>query len=147
MSQVSKKFLNPKVENRIKDLFLTTIQGLKDKSEILDFLTDFLSPTENTMLSKRLSIAFLIERGYTDRNISSVLKVSTSTIRSVDISYRGSKAYKKIINNIVADEEFVKSFYGLFEGVSGILAAGSSKSMAWGSIKKGLRLKRLEKPF
>ncbi len=61
MTQVSKYPISDLVYQRILEIFFETLVGIKTKAEAYQFIKDFLSPTEQTMLSKRLAIAFLLE--------------------------------------------------------------------------------------
>ena len=64
MTQVSKRFLQKQVEERILDLFWTSLSSLSAKDKVSLFLDDLLSPTEKLMLSKRVAIAFMLMKGY-----------------------------------------------------------------------------------
>ncbi|HLB60782.1 MAG TPA: Trp family transcriptional regulator [Patescibacteria group bacterium] len=105
MTQVSKYPMHPDLERRMFDIFYQTIAELKSKDQVRIFLYDLLSPTERTMLSKRLAIATLLLKGNSYDMIRSTLKVSTSTIvtikRWLDEEGRG---YKKAIEKLLRKE-------------------------------------------
>ncbi len=94
------------------DLFLTSIASLRLSDEVRSFLDDFLSPTEQVMLAKRLSIAFLLYKGYTHRDISQLLKVSSGTVNkvSIDLQIKGM-GYRKVIETIISKEK-KEAFWG-----------------------------------
>ena len=109
MSQVSKYPISKEIADRIFEIFLTTFTHLKDKGEADQFISDLLTPTEKIMLAKRLAIAFLLEKNYDYRAIQKILRVSTGTITTVNISRNlGSEGYKKVISKILKAEIFTK---------------------------------------
>lgn len=109
MSQVSKRFLHKKVEDRILDLFWTSLSSLPTKQKVALFLDDLLTPTEKIMLSKRLAIAFMLMKGHNYPTINERLKVSDPTIWNVrtGLSLSG-KGYKMVIKEIMNQEKWEK---------------------------------------
>ena len=83
MSQVSKRVLSPSIQERLFQNFWDMFADIKSAKDIQIFLEDFLSPTEKVMLAKRMTIAILFAKGHDHRSISSMLKVSTSTINNI----------------------------------------------------------------
>lgn len=106
MAQVSKYPIRDDVAKRIFQIFIKTLIAVKKEEDAYDLMEDFFSPTEQIMLAKRLSIAFLLEKGYDYRSIRTILRVSSPTIASVNLSlkYKG-KGYKNVINKILKEEE------------------------------------------
>lgn len=103
---MSKYPIHKDVEKRIFEVFKSTISNLKNAEDIEDFLEDFLSPVEKIMLAKRLSIAVLLAKGYRYQTITSILRVTPSTIASVNISLKYSgKGYKKMVEKILQNEK------------------------------------------
>ncbi len=109
MAQVSKRFLAKKVEERILDLFWTSLSSVSTKQDIAFFLEDLLSPTEKLMLAKRLAIAFMLIKGYDYPSINERLKVSDPTIWTVklNLTHRG-KGYRLAIERIMTAEKWNK---------------------------------------
>lgn len=106
MTQVSRRPVHKKVEERMFEIFERTISYLRSSEDIKDFLKDFLSPVEKIMLAKRLSIAVLLGKGYTYPSIKQMLRVTPSTIATVSLSLKYSgKGYKNIVNKILRDEK------------------------------------------
>src|SRR3972149_5900235 len=103
MAQISKRFLDKDLEKRITSIFTRTIKDLKNELEIENFISDLLSPTERTMLFKRLAIAVMLTKGYTYETIDHVLKVSTPKIMAVSTQLKHStrNGYKKITRKIL----------------------------------------------
>ena len=83
MSQVSKRMLSPDIQERLFQNFWEMFADIKTAKQIKSFFEDFLSPTEKIMLAKRMTIAILFSQGYDHRAISSMLKVSTTTVNNV----------------------------------------------------------------
>lgn len=80
MAQVSKQALERDIEEAVSDLFLKGISELNDRTELAFMLNDLLTNTERSIISKRLTVAFLLHKGYDHRTIAYVLKVSTPTV-------------------------------------------------------------------
>lgn len=119
MAQISKRFLKKKVEERIIDLFWTSISSLSTKERVSLFLDDLLTPTEKVMLSKRLAIAFMLIKGYSYPVINNLLRVSDSTIWNVkaNLTFKG-KGYKAVIGEIMKKEtwgQFWEELNNFFE--------------------------------
>ena len=107
MAQVSKRYLQKQVEERILDLFWTSLSSISTKENISIFLNDLLTPTEKLMLSKRLAIAFMLVKGHIYPVINEKLKVSDQTIWNVKshLAIRG-KGYKMVIYQIMTKEKW-----------------------------------------
>lgn len=80
MSQISRRFLAKKVEERILNLFISAIMLVQTESSVVSFIDGILTPTEKVMLSKRFSIAFMLLEGYDYNQIQDALKVSSATV-------------------------------------------------------------------
>lgn len=112
MAQVSKYPISKVVADRIFEVFIKTLIGIKDKKEADDFTYDLFSPTEKIMLSKRIAIAFLLLKGYQYREISKILRVSLTTIGSVSLSIKhGRGSYEKVLTKITKEED-LEDFFG-----------------------------------
>lgn len=71
---------------------------LQSKQEVIAFLHDFLSPKEIQTLDLRLHVAYLIQQGYSYRQISKQTGVSTATITRVARSFaRGHGGYQMVL--------------------------------------------------
>ena len=119
MAQVSKYPLSKDIEERMFDVFWQTIAGLKTKQSVKKFLHDLLSPTEKTMLAKRLGIAILLLKGYDYRSISHALKVSTATIMLINNWLKtGGEGYKMVIKKLLKQEKQAEFWDNLEEKLS-----------------------------
>ena len=99
------------------------------------------------MLAKRLSVAFLLSKGYNYREISRILRVSTGTVNRVALAYKEGMYYKTVIEKILNDEK-VDEFWQEVGGiVSKLLSSGGSKSGTWRYLKEEIRKKKQSKVF
>lgn len=134
MPQVSRRTMNKQVEEKILALFTEVISDLTKKEEIEVFLLDFLSPTERTMLAKRLGIALLLSRGYGYEDISDLLKVSWDTVGRVSLWLkRSGKGFEVAIQKILAKEQ-KREFLISLEKLLAKMVSGHPA--AWGRINR-----------
>lgn len=144
MAQVSKYPVHKDVEKRMLEIFKTTISSLNSTSDIDDFLSDFLSPVEQIMLAKRLSIAVLLAKGYSYPSIRQVLRVTPSTIASVSLNLKYSgRGYKKMVEKILSEEK-QKEFWQKIEDLLANIppSKGSDWSYWRGEYEKKKRRKK-----
>ncbi len=92
MAQISKRSLEKSIEEGVSDLFLKGIAKLEGQTEAAFLLQDLLTSTEISIISKRLAVSFMLGRGYDQRTIANVLKVSTPTVWRMNekLKQRGS---------------------------------------------------------
>ncbi len=147
MPQVSKYPIPKDIYKRIFDIFLKTLEGLKTKKNLEGFLNEFLTPTEQVMLAKRLAIAFLILKGYSYREISEILRVSISTVGFVSLDLKEGTYYKKVIEKVLRNEEVEDFIESVGEKVATLFAAASSKSGSWRYLRDEIRKRRMRKAF
>lgn len=147
MTQVSKYPITDNVYQRILDIFFKSLVEIKTGDEAKQFIKDFLSPAEQIMLSKRLAIAFLLEKKYEFREISRILRVSLSTVAKVSMMRKyGGEGYQKIINKILKEEQ-VKDFLAkVGESLTEVMGKGKG-SGTWRYLHQELKTKRQAKPF
>ena|SRR3989338_153191 len=147
MIQVSKQFLGKEIEKRVFEIFLSALSNIRGKEKIEIFLADFLSPTEKIMLAKRLSIAFLLHKGYDQRAISKILKVSLSTINRVSLRLQiGGEGYTKVISEIILNEKVDEFWYKLDDLISGLVPPKGRSWKHWRREQWEKKASR-QKPF
>ena len=147
MTQISKYPIHKDVEKRMFEIFKSTISRLTISEDIEDFLEDFLSPVEKIMLSKRLSIAILLAKGYTYPLIARVLRVTPSTISTVSLRLKYSgKGYKKAVERIL-NQEKKDNFWQRIEDV--LAKIPNSKGSDWSYQRKKYeeQKRQKKKPF
>lgn len=147
MTQISKYPISDKIYQRILEIFLKSLVKIETNDEAQQFIKDFLSPTEQIMLAKRLAIAFLLEQNYEFREISRILRVSLTTIARVSLMRKiGGVGYQKIIHKLL-NEEQLKEFLGnIAESLTGLMSAGKG-STTWRYLNQELKNKKQSKPF
>ena len=101
MVQVSKRKLNPKVWDQIYRIFLKAIKKTTRGKETQLLINFLLTETEKIVLTKRLAIGLLLEKGLDYDQIKSALKVSQGTIASVKVRLEVFPEYKKLIDDIL----------------------------------------------
>lgn len=147
MTQVSKIPLRKEIEKRIFEIFLTCLAKVRFKDEVDKFVQDLLSPTEQLMLAKRLSIAFLLHKGYDQRSICRILKVSLSTINRVSLKLQlAGEGYQKVIKEIIRDEKFDEFWQRLDDFISDIVPPKGRNWSQWRQERWRAKIAR-QKPF
>ena len=137
MTQVSKRYLSEKVQKRMYEIFVKAVIKAGSKGEAVHFLTDLLSPTEQIMLAKRLAIAYLlINTNMSQRDVSSLLKVSLTTVGkiSLTLTVQGS-GYRRIVKSLV-DEEKVEEIMNKILDVVGALPPKGRNWSTWRKDKE-----------
>lgn len=121
MSQVSRRYLNPKVEQQIFSTFIESFTSLSSTDKATSFLYDLLSPVEQVMLGKRLAIAYMLMKGRSQRAIADTLKVSQPTVNKVNASLKIGSGYHTIISHMLQKEKIVAFFDKLEEKLDHLL--------------------------
>lgn len=107
MSQISKTNLNPTIQKEMYNQFYWVISKCGNVKEVGSLLSELLTPTERTIIAKRLFIGVLLTKGYSYREIRSLLRVSFPTIRMVGFWLEhGGSGYKIAIERILGQDEF-----------------------------------------
>ncbi|MDP2860543.1 MAG: YerC/YecD family TrpR-related protein [bacterium] len=147
MAQVSKHPISKAVEERIFEIFSEAVRDLKNPAEIREFFSDFLSPTEEIMLAKRLAISVLLAKEYSYEDIKKILRVSPPTISRVAgfLKYTG-EGYKRVVEKILTDEKAEEFWQKIDDVLHGLVPP---KAQNWSYWRKDLEEKkrRRKKPF
>ncbi|MBI4999416.1 hypothetical protein HZB97_01445 [Candidatus Gottesmanbacteria bacterium] len=147
MTQVSKYPISDKVYQRILEMFFKSLVEIKTDDEAQQFIKDFLSPTEQVMLAKRLAIAFLLEKNYEFREISKILRVSLTTVARVSLMRKiGGEGYRRIIEKLLREEQVKDFLLRVGESLTDLMSKGKG-SGTWRYLHHELKSKRREKPF
>ena len=147
MTQVSKYPISKDVYKRIFEVLSKAVANNKKEEDSLSFLREFLTPTEQIMLAKRLAIIFLLEKDYNYREISRILRVSTGTVGKTALMYSDGVFLPRVVKRIMSDEEMEKFWLGVGEKVTALFAAGGSKSKSWVYLRDEIRKKNKGKAF
>lgn len=142
MTQVSKYPISKDVADRIFEVFIKSLQSVRNSVEAEDFAYDLFSPTEKIMLAKRIAIAFLLLKGYQYREISKMLRVSLTTIGSVNLTLKqGRGAYQKILERIAKEEKLEDFFINVAEKLLSPFAI-QRKGSAWRYLSQEVKKSR-----
>lgn len=107
MTQVSKHKLNKQVYEKIFSLFPQFLGRLSRKGHQQLIFDALFSRTEQTMVAKRIAIAFMLVKGCGYAEISSKLKVSYGTVAKIaEILKNSSPEFVKELNLIAKDDAF-----------------------------------------
>lgn len=148
MSQVSKYPISDTVYKRILGIFLQSLIKLHTKEESQQFIKDFLTPTEQIMLAKRLAIAFLLEKKYDFRTIGRILRVSVTTIARVNLMRKiGGEGYHKIIGKLLTEEQVKDFLLKTGEMVATEFGSVGAGKGVWRYLHHELEKKRRSQPF
>lgn len=148
MTQISRYPISKAVYERIVEVFFGILVRIKTKKEARQFLEDFLTPTEQVMLTKRLAIAFLLEKSYDHRTIAKVLRVSSGTIARVNLVKKyGGDGYQKMIGKLMRDELIEDFLLGVAQAISALGGLGGKGSGSWRYLHREIEKKRKEKTF
>ncbi len=143
MSQVSRRYLPPKVSSQIFEMFLSTLTSLSSPSAVSSFIEDLLSPTEQIMLGKRLAIAYMLKKGYTHRDIVNTLKVGLATVNKVSLTLKlNGNGYESVINHMLKVQKISDFFLRLDEKIDQILPP---KGSSWSAHYHRANAERIKK--
>jgi len=113
MVNVSKKKLQKDVLNQINNRLVETVAVLKTNDSTKNFINDLLGESEKIVLAKRLSIVFMLQENISWYRISTLLKVSDTTVKKIAVKIdRGG--YKNILK-IVKQKKNRRAFWAGME--------------------------------
>lgn len=139
MSQVSLRYLNPKTEQQIFDIFIESFTSISSPQKASDFLYDLLSPVEQVMLGIRLAIAYMLMKGHPQRTVADILKVSQPTVTKVNACLKMGTGYRAIISQMLRREKVVEFFDKLDEKLDHLLPP---KGANWSEHYKHMHAQR-----
>ena len=144
MTQVSRRFMKEEVKLKIDQLFYESLLSCNSKKSTQEFIEDLLTSTEKVMLAKRLTIAYLLLKGYPYEIINKTLKVSYPTIRIVALTlkYKGN-GLRNVLKEVIKRRNWHKLFEEIGEAAIDIL--GSGKGGNWKATKSFLYQRKAER--
>ena len=106
MPQVSRRILNQKTQDKIFSLFISSIIICNSKNLATSLVKDLFTPSERIMLSKRFSIAYMLNEKYDYDSICEILRVSRTTVGCVSnwLKEKG-EGFRIVIKKIKNDEK------------------------------------------
>lgn len=105
MTQVSKRILGKRLEEKINETFWEVVVKLKKRGETELFFGELFSRIEKINFIKRLSIVVLLYKGFEWRQICDFLKVSPSTVGKMALKME-SEGFKLLFKKIETEEEW-----------------------------------------
>ncbi len=142
MAQVSKIPVRKEVYTKAFEVYVNALLSLNNKKDIVVFLDEFFTPTEKVMFVKRFAIPILYEKGYTYREISDILKVSTGTVSRIVIFYNSSKQFKDLVKRLLEEEKIKKFLLDLGDIIASAAGVGGAKASSWFALKKEIKKKK-----
>jgi len=140
MVQVSKRLVDNDIYERIFEVFWQSTVEIRDHKQAQNFFNDLLTPTEKVMLAKRLSIAIMLIKDFNYREIQDTLKVSSATIKSVNLWLKyGGSGCRGILDKIILNESWQDFWDRLKSSVGNVLPPGRGSN--WSQTKKESYLK------
>lgn len=101
--RVSKMAVNQHLKAELFRTLHQLFADLKDPEEVKEVFSSFLSPSEYATLSKRVAIAYWLDKGRKYDNIRQNLKVSSATVASVHETLK-TKGAKVALQKMKAEE-------------------------------------------
>ena len=148
MSQVSRRVLSKEVQERIFEIFWQALASCSDQKTVATFLEDLLTPTEKVMLAKRVSIAFLLMKGYDYRSITETLKVSTPTIWTVNLWLKeNGSGYKIALEKILRSEKWRKFWQDIERKIEDAFPPRYGTNWKEARRKQWDKIRAQQKPF
>lgn len=99
----SKRKINPRLGNQIKESLFNLIVDIESKSDAKNIFSDILTKEELEIISKRLAIGYYLKSQRSYENISNNLKVSSTTIANVSKMLK-NKGFGLALKKIGAEE-------------------------------------------
>lgn len=133
MAQISKRYIDQTTISRINELLVDLLLILSDKKEVDEVLNELLTPTEKTMIAKRIACFYLLIKKVPIHEIEDTLKISTSTVSYFKHFLDRSLVIKEYFENKLKNEKFKHFIEDIFVDIFyGTLKKGSS----WSQDKK-----------
>lgn len=108
MTRVSKYFVDKEVLLEISVSFRWLLSKLNKDKSIELFVNDFFTDEERLMFSKRLFVGYLIAKGLDYKEVTSLLKVSTATVRQAKDWLRRRPGYRAIIQMLIERQKAIE---------------------------------------
>lgn len=117
-------------------LFRRVLADFHSEFYIEELLNDLLTPTEKIMLGKRLAIAFLLEKGYDQRTIHSIMNVSVSTVNGVNYWLKNKgDGYRRAIAMVRREEKWQSFMHHLDDTFANLFSKKRLHQLAYGGTR------------
>lgn len=98
----SHKLFEKDTTTRIYKLFFKLVGESHKVDDFLEIIADFISPSEQTMVAKRIAIVYLLIKGVSHSAISDYLGVSSATVAKYVLLF-----YQKETKSIILIRNFI----------------------------------------
>ncbi len=88
---------------RIYQLFFNIVRKSSNKDNFVEIITDFISPSEQVMIAKRIAILYLLIKGIKHSAIVNYLNVSSATVAKFALLF-----YEKDTKSILVIKSLIK---------------------------------------
>lgn len=142
MPQISRRKLNKDVEKEVFTMFWNSLTKCKTAEDAGSFFSDLLTETEQVMLAKRYAIACLLLRKKTPSQITHILHVSFSTVRSVASWLKNAKPRTQTILEHHLKEEHWSEFIDRIDEIVDLLPPRYGTDWHQAGLEKWERTKK-----
>ena len=132
MTQVSRRKLKPKVEDKMNSLLYELLGKKRSRSEFQSSCNILFTQIEQQMMAKRIAVMFLILKGIDQKTISRHLKVSTATVSKFSLICTQNPHIAEQFDSTLQRE----SFHDLLEEIWMILSGSGTVGMDWAEGRK-----------
>ncbi|EKE12532.1 MAG: hypothetical protein ACD_13C00191G0028 [uncultured bacterium] len=112
-----------------------------------NFFDEFLTPTEQIMLAKRMAISLLLAKNYNYQDISDILKVSNGTIAEVSMQYWYGKYLKSVALQLAEKDELKDFWLDVAEMVTSVGMVGRKGTGGWRYLNNEIKKRQQKNPF
>lgn len=102
--RTSKKAVNQNLRKQIAQMLYQVVSDVKNPNEAKMLLEDFLSKEELDVVTRRLAVAYFINKGKSYGEIKDLLNVSSTTIASIAPQIEKRPGYQLALKKIRAEE-------------------------------------------
>lgn len=137
MPQISRQSLKPEITEQLLEILTDAIaQANRERTTraLLDFL---LTPTEKTMVAKRVTASLLLTKGANYEDIKKAIHLSQGTIAKIKLNLKSNLIYQKTVKWLLKDREVDQSFLKLTKMLGNIFAGGSKGGNFWWNLARG----------
>lgn len=111
MPRASKRKLSKDLFFELENEFISLVSKLHNSSEIKNFLDTFLTKEEKIMLSKRLMMHVMLEKGHKSKDIETALLLSRETIlKHKYVWLKSGLLYRNVLKKILSNNSTKKIF-------------------------------------
>jgi len=114
MTQISKRYIEPRNLNKILNIFLSSVLKIENKKSAKNFFKELLTPTEEIMLSKRIVCFYLLSKNSSIIDCANILKLSTATVAKYKILLNDRPTVDMILKKVLKIESIKKLFNTIF---------------------------------